>query len=326
MKLIDGPSLAQQLKARPQTGIGKAQQQAAARLLATVARAVHHAHQRGILHRDLKPGNILLDAAGEPHVTDFGLAKRIEGDSRLTQSGALVGTPCYMSPEQAAGKKDVTILTDVYSLGAILYEQLTGRPPFQAETPLDTVVQVVEREPVAPRHLNPQLDADLETICLKCLAKEPHQRYESAAALADELERWRRGEPIQARPAAAWEQLIKWIKRQPAIAGLWALSFVVTAIAVAALAGASTTVVGGALYVVWLCLGLGFLRRQDLLRAADAQAALAELGPAPRPARSIVPPRLGTLCRARAHGGTMRGLFRPACHRALAGPRDVRDQ
>ncbi len=214
MKLIDGPSLAQRLKGRsPACGIGKAEQQEAAKLLATVARAVHHAHERGILHRDLKPGNILLDAAGEPHVTDFGLARRIDGDSGLTQPNAILGTPSYMAPEQAAGKKDLTTRADLYSLGAILYEQLTGRPPFQAETPLDTILQVVGHEPVAPRTLNPQLDADLEAICLKCLAKEPHERYESAAALGEDLERWLSGEPVRARRHTIRSRVWRWLGR-----------------------------------------------------------------------------------------------------------------
>jgi serine/threonine-protein kinase len=151
--------------------------------VANGARAVHYAHQRGILHRDLKPGNILLDRDDQPYVTDFGLAKRVAADNRLTQSGAIVSTPSYMAPEQARSEKGLSIAVDVYSLGAILYELLTGRPPFQAETPLDTVLRVMEQEPVDPRTFNRQVDRDLAAVALKCLHKAPEDRYESAAAL-----------------------------------------------------------------------------------------------------------------------------------------------
>jgi len=271
MKLIEGPSLAQRLKGRnPASGIGKAEQQEAARLLATVARAVHHAHERGILHRDLKPGNILLDAAGEPHVTDFGLARRIDGDSGLTQSNAILGTPSYMAPEQAAGKKDLTALADVYSLGAILYEQLAGRPPFQAETPLDTILQVVGHEPVAPRTLNPQLDADLETICLKCLAKEPHERYESAAALGEDLERWLAGEPVRARRHSIRSRVWRWLGRRDrmrvaGIAAILAAAYVANLMRSAPISymsdfiGAAMT---GALLLLYLWIGIRTIYRK----------------------------------------------------------------
>src|SRR5262249_20856158 len=218
MKLVEGGSLAQHV------GRFTGDPRAAARLMAQVAAAVHDAHQRGILHRDLKPANILLDAEGQPHVTDFGLAKRLEGGTQLTQSGAILGTPAYMAPEQAAAKKALTTAADVYALGAILYELLTGRPPFQAETPLDTVLQVLEKEPARPRRLDPGLRPGLETVCLKCLLKEPEQRYGSAEALADDLERWLRGEPVLARRSRAWVRGLKWVRRRPAAAALVAVS------------------------------------------------------------------------------------------------------
>jgi eukaryotic-like serine/threonine-protein kinase len=227
MKLIEGESLSRQIDEL----IHKPRR--AATLLATVARAVHRAHQRGIIHRDLKPSNILIDRDGQPHVTDFGLAKRIEADpdSRLTQSGAIMGTPSYMPPEQAAGRvRQLTTAVDVYSLGAILYELLTGRPPFQGESVMNTLIQVRDCEPRRPRSLNPQADRDLETISLKCLEKDPAGRYGSAEALAEDLERWLNHEPIRARPVSAPERVAKWVKRRPAIAAL-GLTIVVLAVA-----------------------------------------------------------------------------------------------
>jgi WD40 repeat protein len=210
MKLIQGGSLDRQLARF--AGDPKA----AARLVATAARAVHHAHQRGLLHRDLKPANILLDAGGEPLVTDFGLARRVEGGSGQTQQGAIVGTPAYMAPEQAAAMPVLTTAVDVYGLGAILYELLTGRPPFRAATVLDTLLAVRAQEPARPRALNPKADRDLETICLKCLEKDPARRYGSAEALADDLERWLHGEPIRARRAPVARRAWKWCRRNPA--------------------------------------------------------------------------------------------------------------
>jgi serine/threonine protein kinase len=237
MKYIEGGSLAQHLERL--SGDVKA----TVRLVAQVARAVHHAHQRGIIHRDLKPANVLLSAACglagapeegtakpqaagqagslsyQPHVTDFGLAKRTDGDSGLTATGAILGTPSYMAPEQAAARKEITTAVDVYALGAILYECLTGRPPFRGDTPWETLLQVMERDPVPPRTVNPQVDRDLELVCLKCLHKDPGQRYASAAALADELEHWLAGEPLAVHPPSLAALFRLWLRQHFGSAG-----------------------------------------------------------------------------------------------------------
>jgi serine/threonine-protein kinase len=218
MKLIDGPSLAELLPRYT------ADPRAAAGLVAEVARAVHHAHQRGILHRDLKPSNIVLDQEGHAHVTDFGLAKRIAGSGEATISGSILGTPSYMSPEQASGRRGaVTTATDVYGLGAILYAMLTGRPPFQGESVVETLEQVRERAPERPSLVNRRIPRDLETVCLKCLEKDPRRRYGTAAALAEDLDRFLRGEPVKARPVGRAEALGRWCRRNPVVAALGAM-------------------------------------------------------------------------------------------------------
>ena len=229
MKLVEGGSLGQRREAVVlSAGLSCAEagrrQREIAGLMVTVARAVHHRHQRGILHRDLKPANVLLDGENQPHVADFGLAKRVEGESGLTQTGAIVGTPSYMAPEQAGGTNTVTTQTDVYGLGAVLYELLVGRPPFKGRDALDTLAQVRDGEPARPRAACPNVDRDLETICLTCLSKDPGRRYSSAEAMADDLGRWPKGEPVWARPIGRAERAAKWVQRNPAGAGIIAVT------------------------------------------------------------------------------------------------------
>jgi serine/threonine protein kinase/Flp pilus assembly protein TadD len=206
----------------------------AAELMAKLARTVHYAHERGIVHRDIKPGNILLDAQGEPHLTDFGLARLVEGESTFTWTTDCLGTPSYMAPEQARGGNDqVTKAADIYGLGAVFYQLLTGLPPFIGTTNYETVRLLLKSEPRQPRSLNPKVDRDLSTVCLKCLEKEPERRYSSALALAEDLARWLRREPINARRSGLVSRGIKWLRRNPmiAISGL-SLAGLATAVSV----------------------------------------------------------------------------------------------
>ncbi len=231
MKFVEGGQLDEVLKLEPMSP------RRAAKLVVKIARTVQFAHDRGILHRDIKPGNILLDRHGEPHLTDFGLARLIEQESTITNSFDVLGTPSYMPPEQAAGRtKELTPAADVYSLGAVFYQMLTGEPPFVGGTTYDTIRLVLETAPRRPSLLDPAVDRDLEIICLKCLEKVPAKRYSSAKALADDLERFLRNEPIVSRPVSRTERVWRWCKRKPVIAGLTA------ALLLSAVAGFSAVV------------------------------------------------------------------------------------
>lgn len=256
MEFFPGGSLSHRLGA-----IGQSPE-TAVRLLVKVARAVFFAHQRGVLHRDLKPANILLDSQGEPHVADFGLAKQLDSECDVTLSGSILGSPNYMSPEQASGKSSsLTVGTDIYSIGAMLYEALTASPPFMGATPLETMRMVVEDEVRAPSLITSRGDKDLETICLKCLEKDPSRRYATAGELAEDLERWLRHEPILARSTTSYERLEKWIRRRPALAVLSA------ALVLAMLAGMAG--------VFWQWREAEVARRNETVQLRRAETALA---------------------------------------------------
>jgi serine/threonine protein kinase len=212
MKFVEGGQLDEVVRRAPMSI-----RQAAA-LIAKVARTVHYAHEHGILHRDIKPGNILLDANRQPHLTDFGLARLVESQSTVTHTLEVLGTPSYMAPEQAVGNNAaVSSVTDVYGLGAVLYQLLTGQPPFAGGSTYETIKLLLDSEPRQPRQLNPKIDRDLSTICLKCLEKDPTRRYSSALALAEDLEHWLKHEPIQARHTGVFARGRKWVRRnQPA--------------------------------------------------------------------------------------------------------------
>src|SRR3989442_1732451 len=215
MKFIEGGQLDAVAKREPMPI------RRAAELIANVARTVHYAHEHHILHRDIKPGNILLDRKGEPHLTDFGLARLVETESTVTHTMEVLCTPSYMAPEQAVGNNDaVSSVTDVYGLGAVLYQLLTGQPPFAGGTTYETIKLLLDTEPRSPRLLNPKIDRDLSTICLKCLEKDSQRRYPSALALAEDIERWLKHEPIQARRAGVFTRGRKWVRRNPTSAFL----------------------------------------------------------------------------------------------------------
>src|SRR5262249_10674846 len=215
MQFIEGGQLDEVVKRTPLSI------RQAAEIIAKLSRTVHYAHQHGILHRDIKPGNILLDTNGEPHLTDFGLARLVQAESTVTRTDEMMGTPSYMAPEQAVGHAaPLTSATDVYGLGAIFYQLLTGQPPFMGGTTYEIISLVLDREPRAPRLLNPKVDRELSTICLKCLEKDPKSRYSSALALAEDLEHWLKHEPIWAHRTGIFTRGRKWIQRKPAVAAL----------------------------------------------------------------------------------------------------------
>jgi hypothetical protein len=247
LEFVEGGTLERKLDRSTLTG------QQAAEVVEALARAMQTAHEKGIIHRDLKPGNVLMTRDGVPKITDFGLAKQLHSDSARTQSGSVLGTPSFMAPEQAEGRlAEISYATDVYALGAILYCTLTGRPPFKGATAVETMHQVVHEEPLPPSRLQPKVSRDLETICLKCLEKQPRKRYASAADLADDLRRYLNGEPIHARSMGRTERAWRWCRRNPVPAALL------------------VTVILGAAFGMWY---LSHLSQQELRNAALFSAA-----------------------------------------------------
>jgi serine/threonine-protein kinase len=270
MGFVEGTSLANKLSD------GALPPRDAAELMKQIAEAVAYAHEQGVIHRDLKPANVLLDKHGHPRVTDFGLAKRAASGADLTGTGQILGTPSYMPPEQAAGKhREVHEGADVYALGAILYACLTGRAPFVGDSPLDVLVQVIEGEPTLPTALDPRLPRDLDLICLRCLEKDPHDRYPSALALAEDLGRFLRDEPVEAEPPGLVSRTVRWFRREPALA-----SHLAILLAMAAIVQVTHLAIGDDLFyyartmtilVVWMAVSVGFqkmLTRPRLEQAA----------------------------------------------------------
>lgn len=258
LEFVDGPALSQKLGGEPMDPVE------AARLVAPLADALQYAHSQGIIHRDVKPGNVLLTPSGIPKLADFGLAKQQEDDSDLSRTGDVIGTPGYMAPEQARGQSDITGSVDIYGLGGVLYCALTGRPPFQAAKSVDTIIQLLEQEPVTPSRLQPGVPKDLETICLKCLQKTPAQRYATAGDLAADLTRFVNGEPIAARPVGRAERLYRWSRRKPRIAALVATATV----------SALLLMIGGPILA-----GVIYAKKQEVEQAkleADTNAQLAK--------------------------------------------------
>ncbi|HYT94833.1 MAG TPA: protein kinase [Gemmataceae bacterium] len=278
MECIDGVNLARRL------GKGLPPARQAAQWLEAAARAIHYAHQKGVAHRDLKPGNILLDRDGTPKIIDFGLARRLEQATagtvvdHPTRSGEILGTPNYMAPEQADGRtKEAGPSADVYALGAILYECLTGHPPFEGTTPLEMLHRIIYEEPAPPTRLQPKVPRDLETICLTCLRKEPQRRYATAEALANELRGFLAGEPIAARPAGPWERLRRWMRRRPAVAVTVGVgSVAVAGMLVGALWLSSLAVAGVAVFAALLGAAWYGARLRAALRELERQQVRAE--------------------------------------------------